>query len=91
MEPSSSNECIQTEPKSQIKELEFSHTVGQGINALEITIEGKMKTFGQLDKETFKIGFREEAPLIGLYGYEDNGLINQIGFYTMIAQCSGIV
>ena len=47
-----------------------------------------MKTFGQLKEETLKKGFREEAPLIGLYGYEDNGLIKQIGFYTMIAQCS---
>ena len=60
-----------------IKALKLSQTpLERGIDALTITVNGKERTFGDHNDKSFEQEFiLERTPLIGLYGYQNNGQI----------------
>ena len=42
---------------------------------MALRVDDNVQTFGKISIETFYQEFEESTPLIGLYGYQDNGSI----------------
>ena len=85
----SGDSCFQFQMQGPIKALKLSQTpLERGVDALTLTVNGKERTFGDHNDKSFKQEFvLESTPLIGLYGYQNNGQIKQLGFYTLRTEC----
>ena len=57
---------------------------------MALRVDDDVQMFGKINTGTFYQKFQENSPLIGLYGYQDNGSIKQVGFYTLNAKCADI-
>ena len=55
---------------------------------MKLTKEGKSKTFGTLTSDAVTYEFTDDEPFIGLSAYQSENKINQIGLYTLDADCA---
>ena len=88
MSPPNKGKVISQDLSKPVQILEASTSGSDGVRALKLVQDGNSKTWGSLSRDSFKLTFTEQQPLIGLYGYEENGKIMQLGFYSLDAECA---
>ena len=51
-------------------------------------IDGRKEKFGEVNENSTKLEFNPDEPLIGLFAYQSDYRINQIGVYTLNTTCA---
>ena len=53
-----------------------------------MSIDGRKEEFGEVNSNSTKFQFYPNEPLIGLFAYQSDYKINQIGVYTLNTTCA---
>ena len=90
-------ECGKLGLSSAIEVIVVSHVPTKGVNAYQMSKDGRSKTYGFLSKNPRDVltwEFEKDFPVIGLYGYQKKNKqtreirINQLGFYILDSVCA---